>query len=68
MLHFQKTNEFICFGGGGGGGGGFKLRFLAVAPNNIWGSPFFRTLQCEKTKGIIHSRIIHAIKALPKEQ
>ena len=41
---------------------------LPVAPNNIWGSSFFRTLQCEKTKGIIHSRIIPAIKALTKEQ
>jgi hypothetical protein len=31
------------------------------------GTPFFRTLQCEETKGIIQSRIIPAIKALPKE-
>jgi hypothetical protein len=30
-------------------------------------SPLFVTLQCEETKGIIHSRIIPAIKALPKE-
>ena len=32
------------------------------------GLPFFRTLQCEETKGIIHSRIIPAIKALPKSR
>jgi hypothetical protein len=40
---------------------------LHVAPNN-GGSPFFGTLQCEETKGIIHSRIIPTTKALPKEQ
>ena len=39
---------------------------LHVAPNN-GGSPFFGTLQCEEKKDIIHSRIIPAIKALPKE-
>ena len=39
---------------------------LHVAPNN-GNRHFFRTLQCEETKGIIHSRIIPAIKALPKE-
>ena len=32
---------------------------LHVAPNN-GGSPFFGTLQCEETNGIIHSRIYPA--------
>jgi hypothetical protein len=33
-----------------------------------WGSAFFRTLQCEETKGIIHSRIIPAIKVFRKSR
>jgi hypothetical protein len=32
-----------------------------------WELPFFVTLQCEETKGIIHSRIKPAIKAFLKE-
>ena len=39
----------------------------ACVHRHIMGIPIFRTFQCEDTKGIINSRIIPAIKALPKE-